>query len=171
MEKFENLSAEFRNSLEKWAEENLESMGIYKNKSPEFEKLKKQAIGSLRSIYSDRAINIFLRTKDKRKIDSPDGFARITGPCGDTMEMFFNVSKEKIVDSSFQTDGCMPSVVSGGMVAEMVKGKSLDEVGNYTQQDVLDSLGGLPEENKHCALLAINTMKEAIKNFHEKHKD
>jgi nitrogen fixation NifU-like protein len=49
----------------------------------------------------------------------------------------------------------------------MVKGKQPDEVGNYTQQDVLDSLGGLPDENKHCALLAINTLKEAINNYYK----
>jgi len=164
----QKVSAELSISLEQWAEESLESIGIFKNKSPEFERLQKQVIRQLRTVYSDKAIDIFLRTKDNRKIELPDGFAKVTGPCGDTMQIFLKMDNGVIVDSSFQTDGCKPSVASGGMVAEMIKGKNIDEVRKYTQQDVLDSLGGLPEENKHCALLAINTLKEAIENFNKK---
>ena len=36
---------------------------------------------------------------------------------------------------------------------------------DYSQQDVLDALGGLPKENEHCALLAVNAIKDAIKNY------
>jgi len=34
-----------------------------------------------------------------------------------------------------------------------------------TQQGVLNALGGLPEESQHCALLAANTPKEAVKDY------
>ena len=30
---------------------------------------------------------------------------------------------------------------------------------------VLEALGGLPEEGKHCALLVANTLKEAAKDY------
>ncbi|GAJ01203.1 unnamed protein product, partial [marine sediment metagenome] len=33
------------------------------------------------------------------------------------------------------------------------------------QEDVLTALGGLPEESRHCALLAANTMKRAVKYY------
>jgi nitrogen fixation NifU-like protein len=51
------------------------------------------------------------------------------------------------------------------MVTELAKGKSVSEALKITQQDVLDALGGLPEDSRHCALLAANTLKEAIKNY------
>jgi len=116
----------------------------------------------LRSVYSDTTIDMFLRTKDNRSIDSPDGFARITGPCGDTMEIYLTVDRGVIIDASFQTDGCSPSQASGGMVAQMAKGKSIAEIKELTAQDILDALGGLPEESEHCALLAADTLKEAL---------
>jgi len=51
------------------------------------------------------------------------------------------------------------------MVTELVKGKSIGEAQKITQDDLLDALGGLPEESLHCALLAANTVGEAIKDY------
>jgi len=51
------------------------------------------------------------------------------------------------------------------VVTEMVKGKSITEARKIGQQDVLTVLGGLPEESEHCALLAANTLKAAIRDY------
>jgi nitrogen fixation NifU-like protein len=165
MGKKHNLSAEFRNALERWAEDALGGIGIFKNRYPDFEKLKERAIEQLRSVYSDITIDMFLTTKDNRRMDSPDGFARITGPCGDTMEIYLKVHSGVITDSSFQTDGCNPSKASGGMVAEMAKGKSIVKIKKLTAQDILDALGGLPEESQHCATLAADSLNEALEDI------
>ena len=158
----QHLSAEFRNTLEQWAEDALGGIGIFKDRYPDFEKLKEKAIEQLRSVYSDITIDMFLRTEDNRRMDSPDGFARITGPCGDTMEIYLKVDSGIISDASFQTDGCNPSKACGGMVAQMAKGKSIAKIKKLTAQDILDALGGLPEESEHCATLAADTLKQAL---------
>ena len=51
------------------------------------------------------------------------------------------------------------------MVTEIAKGKCLSPAQKINQQDVLEALGGLPEENQHCALLAANTLREAVKDY------
>ena len=51
------------------------------------------------------------------------------------------------------------------MVTELAKGKTVLETQKITQQDILDALEGLPETDLHCALLAANTLKEAIKDY------
>ena len=33
------------------------------------------------------------------------------------------------------------------------------------QKVILDNLGGFPEESEHCALLASDTLKEALRNY------
>ncbi|MBN2402110.1 MAG: iron-sulfur cluster assembly scaffold protein [Spirochaetes bacterium] len=164
------LSAELRTALEEWAEENLRAIGLSKDKIHDYENWKEKAIAQLRFIYSDKVIDLFLRTKDFRKMDSPDAFARVRGQCGDTMEIYLKVNNGKIIDSSFQTDGCKPTIASGGMVAEMIKEKSIDKIENLTQQDVLNALGGLPKESEHCALLATDTLKEALNKLAERGK-
>ena len=81
------------------------------------------------------------------------------------MEICLKVTDGRVMNDSFWTDGCGPSIASGSMVTELAKGKSVSEAQKITQQDVLDALGGLPEDNLHCALLAANTLKEAIKDY------
>jgi nitrogen fixation NifU-like protein len=77
----------------------------------------------------------------------------------------------KVADAKFITDGCGTTIACGGMVTEMVKGKGIAEAQRITQDDVLDALGGLPEESLHCSLLAANTLKEAIKDYLALKKD
>ena len=151
--------------LENWARETLANIGIFHDLSSNYQTHRNAVINQLRSVYSDKAIMKFLDPADQRHIDSPDGFARITGPCGDTMEIYLKINGDMIEDASFDTDGCNPSVAAGGMMAEMARGTTLSSASAYSQQDVLDALGGLPEENRHCALLAVNTLKEAIESI------
>ena len=158
---------DFNKLVDKWAVETLGGIGVYAGAHPEFDKYKQKVIGQLREAYTDRAIEKFLNPKESRKMEAPDGFARITGPCGDTMEFYLKIEDGKLADVSFQTDGCNPSLAAGGITAELAKGLSLDDAAEFSQQFILDSLGGLPEENEHCALLSVNTLKEAIKNYND----
>ena len=45
------------------------------------------------------------------------------------------------------------------------KAKRPTEAFLISQQDVLDALGGLPDESVHCALLAANTLKQAVQDY------
>jgi nitrogen fixation NifU-like protein len=97
-------------------------------------------------------------------MEKPDGHARIKGPCGDTMEIFIRVKDDTIVKASFMTDGCITSIVSGSMAVELATGRKIQQVIGISQQEILEGLGGLPEESEHCALLASNTLQAAIQD-------
>jgi nitrogen fixation protein NifU and related proteins len=163
----QKISVELQTALEEWAEDNLKAMGIFKDKITDFEKWREKVIKQLVSVYSYKAIELFLRPKNNKKIESPDGFAKIAGIDGHTMEIFLKVKDGIITDSSFQTDGCKGYIASGDMVVEMVKGESIDKAKNLTTQDIISALDGLPKENEHCALLAVNTLKEALRELAE----
>jgi nitrogen fixation NifU-like protein len=81
------------------------------------------------------------------------------------MSIWLNINSGTIINAGFVTDGCGTTLASGSMVTEMAKGKFLTEAQNISQQDILDALGGLPEESEHCALLAANTLKAAIRDY------
>jgi len=130
-----------------------------------FKELEQSVMEDMRQVYTEKTIDHFLNPRNLGRIPAPDGFARITGPCGDTMEICLKVSGDKIVNASFWTDGCGTTIASGSMVTELAKGKSVTEALKITQRDVLDALGGLPEDSLHCALLAANTLREAVKDF------
>jgi nitrogen fixation NifU-like protein len=103
-------------------------------------------------------------------MDHFSGHARITGPCGDTMEFWVLVEEDKIRNVSFITDGCDPSRACGSMTTCMAEGRTIAEAKAISQQDVLNALDGLPEDNEHCALLATNTLKAACEDYLSKDK-
>jgi len=103
--------------------------------------------------------------RNEGPLDSWDGHARITGPCGDTMEFWLRIAKGRIVQANFTTTGCNSSRAAGSMATELAAGKTPDDAARLEQRDVLLALGGLHEESEHCALLAANTLKAAISNF------
>jgi len=98
-------------------------------------------------------------------MDNPDGYGRVTGTCGDSMEIFLKFEKDRVKTATFQTDGCGPSQVCGSFAVEMALGKTPDELVEITGETILDLFGGLPKESEHCAFLAAETLREAVDNY------
>jgi nitrogen fixation NifU-like protein len=137
--------------------------------SSDFEKtaneLQASVMEDARKIYSEKVIERWLNPRNLGKIRNADGFAKIKGPCGDTMQISFKVRDHRISKIRFTTDGCASSIAAGSMATELAQGGKLEEAVEISQQMILEGLDGLPEESVHCALLASNTLKEAIKNY------
>ena len=131
----------------------------------EFEELQELILGDARKVYSETVIDHSMNPRNVGNLEDADGFARITGPCGDTMEIWIKVNTDTIVKSSFMTDGCGTSIASGSMITELARGKNISEAQRISEQDVLAALGGLPDESEHCALLAASTLKAAIRDY------
>ena len=127
-----------------------------------FEELIKQ---EMRKVFFETFIDYNMNPRNVGEIEDADGFAKVTGPCGDTMKIWLKVNNNTITDASFMTNGCGTTIASGSMVTEMAKERTILNAQKITQQDVLNALGGLPEESQHCALLAANTLKEAVKDY------
>jgi nitrogen fixation NifU-like protein len=126
-----------------------------------FEEMQK----ALWSDYSETVIDHAQHPRNVGSILNADGFASVTGPCGDTMEIWLKVMGDEIKEAKFWTDGCGTTIAAGSMITEMAQAKGLAGASKITQKEVLNALGGLPEESFHCALLAANTLKGAIKDY------
>ena len=131
----------------------------------EFDKLEEYVMADMRGTYTETVIDHAMNPRNAGSMEDADAFTSITGPCGDTMVMWLKVTDNRIEKANFWTDGCGTSIAAGTITTEKVKGKTFAEVMKMTPQGVLDALGGLPEESVHCALLAANTLKEAIKDY------
>jgi Mrp family chromosome partitioning ATPase len=114
--------------------------------------------------FSATARDHAVRPRHHGPLEVFDGHARITGPCGDTMEFWLLARNGKVDKVSFITDGCGPSLACGSMAACLVEGKRIEDAAGLRQQDILEALGGLPEESEHCALLAAGTLKAACED-------
>jgi len=129
------------------------------------DELNERIMEDMKKIYSEKVIDRFHNPRNLGRIDEPEGYGKITGPCGDTMELFLRVIAGKVAEANFMTDGCGTTIACGSMVTELVKGKSINDAGEITRDVILENLGGLPESEQHCALLAANTLREALKDY------
>jgi nitrogen fixation NifU-like protein len=118
-----------------------------------------------REAYGDVAFERWQNPLYMGAMDNPDGYARVRGSCGDTMQIFLKFEKNRIKEASFLTDGCGSSAVCGSFAAEMALGKAPDEIVEITGEAILEKLGGLPEEDEHCAFLSAETLQEALNEY------
>lgn len=117
------------------------------------------------SIYTETVIDHAQHPRNLGQIPDADGLASVTGSCGDTMEICITIRNDRILSANFMTDGCGTTIAAGSIITELAKGRTVSDAFKITQRDVLNALGGLPEESQHCALLAADTLKEAIKDY------
>ena len=102
------------------------------------------------------------------KIENPDSYVRIKGVCGDTIEMSLIVRDERIHDIKFTTDGCGATVACASYVTRTAQGKSIEEALQMEPDDVDRYFDGLPEEHKHCAKLAVITLRALLDEYRSK---
>jgi nitrogen fixation NifU-like protein len=135
----------------------------------EEEKIRKEMMDLLlektKDLFSEKVIDYGTNPRNYGAMEKPEGYAKITGPCGDTVEIFLRVKKGRIEDIRYTTDGCMTSHAAVSAATVMAKGKAPKDCIRINQRSILDHLGGMPEDAKHCALLAATTLHRALRNF------
>jgi nitrogen fixation NifU-like protein len=118
-----------------------------------------------RNTYGQATFERWLNPRYMGAINNPDGYACLTGRCGDTMEIFLRFEKGQVKEATFKTDGCASSAACGSYAAEMALGKNPDELLEITGDALLEKLGALPEDGQHCAFLAGEAIQEALNDY------
>jgi nitrogen fixation NifU-like protein len=127
--------------------------------------LVEQIFEETKEAYGEIAYERWLNPIYIGSMKDPDGYALLRGVCGDSMEIFLKIGRERVKEASFQTDGCGSSGVCGSFAAEMAIGKNFEQLLEITGDIIMERLGGLPEEDKHCAFLAAETLHEALNHY------
>jgi nitrogen fixation NifU-like protein len=119
--------------------------------------------------YSDKVIdhysnprNVGSFAKDEENI----GTGIVGAPeCGDVMKLQLKISNEGVVeDARFKTFGCGSAIASSSYVTELVKGKTVDEVMQIRNTQIVQDLS-LPPVKIHCSVLAEDGIKAAIADW------
>ncbi|MDY6954107.1 MAG: iron-sulfur cluster assembly scaffold protein [Thermodesulfobacteriota bacterium] len=95
-------------------------------------------------------------------MEGPTGHASVTGSCGDTMQVFLRLEDGVVVEASYVTDGCGCSSVCASVACELAIKKRTETLSQVSGETILEVLGGLPEDNVHCAFLAAETLQAAL---------
>jgi nitrogen fixation NifU-like protein len=104
-------------------------------------------------------------------INNPDGQASVTGICEDTVSICLRLEGPIVKNARFQANGCGFTVACASVATELVRGKSLKHALRISGEQIFSCLGGLPKEHAHCADLAANALKGAVKDALEHLKE
>ncbi len=122
--------------------------------------------------YSEKVLEHFRNPQNTGELEDPDGTGEVGSPvCGDIMRITLKVDDETEVihDIKFNTFGCGAAIASSSVLTELVKGKTIREALQITNQDVVDELGGLPSIKVHCSVLAEQAIVAALRDYYDKH--
>lgn len=116
--------------------------------------------------YSEKVIELYKNPKNVGKIEDADAIGEAGSlSCGDALKLYLKIEDGIVTDAKFQTFGCGSAVAASSILTEMVIGKTIDEVKNITNKDIIEELGGLPPEKMHCSVMGYEALEDALSKY------
>ena len=97
--------------------------------------------------------------------------------CGDALRFTFRVERhptdpqrDVITEARYLTFGCTSAIAASEALCCIIEDKRLTPIDalNITNQDIVDFLGGLPEQKIHCSVMGAEALEAAVFNWAQK---
>lgn len=121
--------------------------------------------------FSDTVIHLIRSQYNVGTLDKPDAQGLFLGSCGDRMQIDLKIVNQRIMDAKFIADGCGATLACGSMITRMATTKTLEEAQRIQADELIQALDGLPDDHLHCAELAVMTLREAVIDAIEGHRN
>lgn len=123
-------------------------------------------------LYSEKVMDHFRNPRNVGTIENADGVGEVgNAKCGDIMKMYLKIDEnETITDCRFHTFGCGSAIATSSIATEMIKGKTVREALQLSNQAVVEALDGLPPQKVHCSVLAEEAVKAAVKDYYDRNE-
>jgi NifU-like protein len=134
--------------------------------------------------YSDKVLKLFMAAvrgeagTHMGELENPDGFGEHGSiVCGDTLRFTFRVkrhptdpTRDVITEARYLTFGCTSAIAASEALCALLEGqgKTPIEALKVTNQDLIEFLGGLPEQKIHCSVMGAEALQRAVADWARK---
>jgi nitrogen fixation protein NifU and related proteins len=117
-------------------------------------------------MYSPQVLDHFQYPRNPGAVEHPDVTVQIENPaCGDILQLTAKAAGGRIAEIRFLAKGCVPAMACGSALTELVNGKTLEEARKLCREDLVQTLGGLPEASAHASCLALDALAALLRNL------
>ena len=112
------------------------------------------------------------------EIEDPDGFGEHGSiACGDALRFTFRVERhpedplqDEITEARYLTFGCTSAIAASEALCRILEKDKFTPIGalKVTNADLVDYLGGLPEQKIHCSVMGAEALQAAVFNWAQK---
>jgi nitrogen fixation protein NifU and related proteins len=114
-------------------------------------------------MYSKQVLDHFEHPRFAGELENATVCVEVENPaCGDRLRLALRIEGDQIVEARFKAKGCVPAMACASRLAEMVTGLDVATARNLTREQLVESLGGLPEASTHTGHLVIDALREAL---------
>ena len=124
------------------------------------------------TLYNETVMDHFTNPRNMGDIKEADAIGEVgAAACGDIMKISLKIDEttNKVIDARFKTFGCGSAIAASSMATELIKGRTIDDLKkNFTNDNIVDALGGLPPVKIHCSVLAQEALNAALEDYKRK---
>ncbi|MBI3695441.1 MAG: iron-sulfur cluster assembly scaffold protein [Acidobacteria bacterium] len=114
-------------------------------------------------MYSEKLLDHFKNPRNVGELDPPARTVEVSNPvCGDILRLSARFEQGRIAEVRFRTRGCTASIAAGSALSELLRGRTAEEAARLKPADVEAAVGGLGNESKHAAVLAIDAVRALL---------
>jgi nitrogen fixation protein NifU and related proteins len=122
--------------------------------------------GSLK--YSDQVLDHSRSPRNVGEVRDTAAVAQVGDPeSGDVLRISMKIEGGRILEARFKAFGCTAAIAAGSMATTLLVGRSVEEAGRLSNDEVVRALGGLPESKVRCSVLAEQAVREALRRHRE----
>ena len=128
----------------------------------------------LTMLYSEKVLDHYENPRNVGSFDPLDasvGTALVGSPAlGEVMKLQIRIDEAGMIhDACFRTFGCGSAIAASSLATVWLKGKSLDDALTISNLDIAQELE-LPPLKTHCAMLAEDAIRAAVRDYTHKHQ-